>query len=126
MEEPQRPRIQQRAFFRLRYPTVERPRVQIGDQEFEVSEISEEGAKIVLAGPCVIDQEQPFVGILRFHDDQADSIEGVVLRSSEDELVASLTRGVSMKRMMSEQIRLRQKFPPAAETPENGSGEAVE
>lgn len=124
MDEP--PRIQQRAFFRLRYPTIERPTVQIGEQELEVSEISEEGARIVLAGPCMIDQEQSFTGVIRFHDDEADSVDGVVLRSSENELVANLTRGVSMKRMMSEQIRLRQKYPPTAQTAENVSGDAEE
>lgn len=126
MDEPPRPRIQERAFFRLRYPTVERPKLQIGDQEFEVSEISEEGARIILSDPCTIDQGQPFEGVLCFPDDEKDSIEGVILRSSDDELVANLTRGVSMKRMMSEQIRLRQKYPPAAHKAENSSGEAAE
>lgn len=61
MDDP--PRIQERAYFRLWYPQADRPTLTIGDQEFVVSEISEEGARIVLAGPFDHDHEEPFTGM---------------------------------------------------------------
>ena len=40
---------QQRAYFRLWYPQAARPTLVIGDRKFEVTEISEEGARIAPA-----------------------------------------------------------------------------
>lgn len=123
MDDPQR--IQERAYFRLWYPQADRPTLTIGDQEFVVSEISEEGARIVLSGPFDHDHEEPFSGILRFSNGESDTIEGVVLRASESELVANLKPGVTLKRMMSEQIRMRQKYPTTLPSSDDTSGEAT-
>ena len=62
--------------------------------------------------------------ILRFSDGESDTVEGVVLRASENELVANLKRGVSLKRLMSEQIRMWQKYPTTLASPDEASGEA--
>ena len=121
MNEP--PRTQEREFFRLWYPQAERPKLEIGDQKFEVAEISEEGARIVLSGPFAHDQEEPFSGVVRFSNGESESVEGVVLRVSGNEVVANLKRGVTLKRMMSEQIRIRQKYPAAQRSPEKSGGE---
>lgn len=122
MDQP--PRIQERAHFRLRYPHAERPTLSIRDQTLGVSEISEEGARIVLSGPFDHNRKEPFTGVLRFSDGESDSVEGVIIRASESELVANLTQGVTLKRMMSEQIRLRQKYPNALPSTEGTGGEA--
>lgn len=118
------PRTQGREFFRLWYPQAERPTLEIGDQKFEVAEISEEGARIVLSGPFAHDHEEPFSGVVRFGNGESDSVEGVVLRVSDNEVVANLKRGVTLKRMMSEQIRIRQKYPAAQRSPDGTNGNA--
>ncbi len=120
MDDP--PRTQERAHFRLRYPQADRPTLRIGDQQFEVSEVSEEGARIVLSGPFDHDRENPFTGVLRFSNGESDTVEGVILRASESELVANLQRGVSLKRMLSEQVRIRQKYPKVRPSSSNPSG----
>lgn len=117
-------RNQERAHYRLWYPQADRPTLAIGDQKFEVSEISEEGARIVLSHSFGHDRDEPFTGVLRFSNGESDSVEGVVLRSTQDEVVANLTSGVTLKRMMSEQIRIRQKYPTTLRSSEDSSGKA--
>jgi hypothetical protein len=114
------PRIQQREFYRLWYPVAERPKLRIRDQEFDVAEVSEAGARIVLASPFEFDDSESFTGTITFHSGETESIEGTALRSSENEIVANLTSGISLKRMLSEQIRIRQQYPPVAGEPEGG------
>ncbi|MGZ0172224.1 MAG: PilZ domain-containing protein [Planctomycetales bacterium] len=112
MDEP--PRVQQREFYRLWYPVAERPKLRIGDQEFDVSEVSEAGARIVISAPVGLSDSEAFTGTIKFRTGETDSGEGKILRSSENEIVAELTTGISLKRMMAEQIRIRQKYPPVA------------
>ena len=114
MDKPPRP--QKRGFYRLRYPAAERPTLSIGDRKFVVSEVSEEGARIVISGSCSLDPNKPFSGVLTFPTGETESIKGSVLRSTDNEIVANLTSGISLKRMTAEQIRLRQKYPPVAGT----------
>jgi hypothetical protein len=115
-------RIQERAYYRLWYPQADRPTLAIGAQKFEVAEISEEGARIVPSGSFGHHHGEAFTGVLRFSNGESDTVEGVVLRSTPDEVVVKLTTGVTLKRMMSEQIRLRQKYPAALRSPEDPSG----
>ncbi|NQV26910.1 MAG: PilZ domain-containing protein [Rhodopirellula sp.] len=122
MDEP--PRTQEREFFRLWYPQAERPTLEIGNQKFEVAEISEEGARIVLSGPFTHDSGESFKGFVRFNDGESDSVEGVVLRVSDSEVVANLKHGVSLKRMISEQVRLRASYPSPPRSSEDWSGKA--
>ena len=113
--------IERRNVYRLRYPRVERPTVRSEDRDYEVSEISEGGVRIALTGGCTVRRDQPFAGVLRFRDGETVSIEGVVLRSDEKEMVVGLSSGVSLKRMMTEQIRLRQKYPAFFDKSEGAS-----
>ncbi len=124
MDQPSR--IHGRAYYRLRYPRAERPTVRIEDRDYEVSEVSERGARIVLTGACAVPRDQPFAGVLRFRDGETGSIEGVVLRSDEKEMVVGLSSGVSLKRMMAEQIRLRQKYPMFFDTIEGANDTETE
>jgi len=117
------PRVQQREFYRLWYPVAERPSLRIGDQEFDVSEVSEAGARIVIASQVVLGEADGFTGTITFRSGERESVEGTILRSSENEIVANLTSGISLKRMMAEQIRIRQKYPPVAD--ESKGGEAT-
>jgi len=119
----QRPRHERRAHFRLQYPLAERPTVQSGDRDYEVLDISEGGArmKLLTGGHAAVHQDQPFAGVLRFQDGETVSIEGVVLRSDRIAMVVRLSSGVSAKRMVADQIRLRKRYPLFFDTIEGGS-----
>ncbi|MEO2017192.1 MAG: PilZ domain-containing protein [Fuerstiella sp.] len=101
----------ERAHYRLPYPQAEGPTVRIEDRDYELSELSEGGAKILLGGVGAVHGDQTFAGVLRFRDGETVSIEGVVVRSDEKEMIVRFSSGISMKRMVAEQIRLQQKYP---------------
>ncbi len=118
------PHVQKREFYRLWYPVAERPRLQIGDHKFDVSEVSEAGARIVISAPVGLNDSESFTGTITFRSGETDNVAGTILRSSESEIVANLTAGISLKRMMAEQIRVRQKYPPVAGESEDGETRA--
>lgn len=112
--------VQQREFYRLWYPVAERPSLRIDDQEFDVSEVSEAGVRIVIASQVELADAEVFTGTITFRSGEKESVEGTILRSSENEIVANLTIGISLKRMMAEQIRIRRKYPPVAGEQKDG------
>lgn len=115
---------QQRAYFRLWYPQVARPALVIGDRKFEVTEISEEGVRIAISGSFGREENESFSGTIQFSNGESDPVAGTVRRSSPKEVVASLSRGISLKRMMSEQIRIRKNFPTALRSQDDVKGKS--
>jgi hypothetical protein len=107
----QHPEHQKRRYYRLHYPEVERPSVWFKGRYYEVSEVSEGGIMILLGDGCAVRLGQSFVGVIRFQDGETNSIVGVVLRIDENKMVVKLSKGVSLRRMMAEQIRIRKKYP---------------
>jgi len=101
---------QKRAFYRLRYPEAARPGVRIDGRDGAVAELSEGGARIVLAGDGV-GPGQRLVGVVRFTDGGTARIAGEVQRLDGDEVVLILSVGVSLKRMLAEQQRLLRDYP---------------
>ena len=65
----------------------------------------------MLASGCAVRLRQTFAGVLRFKDGDTTPIVGVVLRLEGSEMVVKLSKGVSLKRMIAEQSRLRKKYP---------------
>jgi hypothetical protein len=102
---------QRRRYYRLHYPEVERPTVWFKGRYYEVAEVSEGGVMILLGDGCAVGLGQSFVGVVRFQDGETNSIVGVVLRIDENKMVVKLSKGISLRRMMAEQIRLRKKYP---------------
>jgi hypothetical protein len=101
----------QRRFYRLHYPEVERPTVWFKGRYYEVTEVSEGGVMILLGDGCAVRLGQSFVGVIQFQDGETNSIVGVVLRIAENKMAVKLSKGISLRRMMAEQIRLRKKYP---------------
>ena len=66
---------------------------------------------ILLGDGCAVRLGQAFVGVVRFQDGETNSIVGVVLRIDENKMAVKLSKGISLRRMMAEQIRLRKKYP---------------
>jgi len=109
------PKNNRRAYYRLRYPKAERPKLLSGDQVYEVSEISEKGLRVVLEG-AEVQRAEPFSGVLSFFDGEEIKVVGTVFRSDERETVVKLTTGISLKRMLDEQLRIREKYPRLHDT----------
>ncbi|MDV7105371.1 PilZ domain-containing protein [Vibrio sp. TH_r3] len=102
---------QRREYFRLRYPKNERPRAIILNRDFRVCEISEKGTRILFTNSHPVSRGVTIRGSIRFHDGTEIEIEGHVIRLDDNELVAQLTKGPDLKRMTTEQIYLRKKYP---------------
>ena len=100
-----------RSHYRLRYPPASQPTIDIDDVTYQVAEISEAGVRIVLAGTFSISPSAAFAGDIKFHDGEKVSIEGLVLRTHGNEVAVQLSSGISIKRMLAEQIWLRNEFP---------------
>jgi hypothetical protein len=107
----QHPQHQRRRYYRLRYPEVERPTVWFKGRYYEAAEVSEGGVMILLGDGCAVRLGQSFVGVIQFQDGETNSIVGVVLRIDETKMAVKLSKGISLRRMMAEQIRLRKKYP---------------
>ena len=96
-----------RRFYRLRYPTKERPELVLGDQTFPVTELSEGGLRILA-------KELPQTGvhgILRLKDGQEIGIEGSAVRQEGDEAIIVDLKGVEFSHLVSEHRRLLLLYP---------------
>jgi len=107
----QHPQNQRRRYYRLQYPEVERPTVWFKGRDYEVTEVSEGGVMILLGDGCAVRLGQSFVGVIQFQDGETNPIVGVVLRIAANKMAVKLSKGISLRRMMAEQIRLRKKYP---------------
>ncbi len=110
---------EKRSYYRLQYPKPERPTVWFRGRCYEVTEISEGGVRVMLASGCAVRLRQTFAGVLRFKDGDTLPIVGVVLRLDDREMVVKLSKGISLKCMIAEQIRLRKKYPMFFDRTEN-------
>ena len=73
-----------------------------------------------LIGDIAHAQVQRFAGTVLFPDDETVPIEGVVLRTAENHMVVKLSKGISQKRMVAEQKRIREKYPLFFDRPAGG------
>lgn len=105
-----------RAYYRLRYPDAERPRLQFDNSEYEVVELSELGGRIHLGGR-ELRSGTAISGWVRFRDGESAPIEGQVIRTEGKEAVLQLTEGVSFSRMLAEQRRLIRLYPMMFDDP---------
>jgi hypothetical protein len=99
-----------RAFYRLRYPDADRPRLLFDNMEFAVVELSESGGRIELK-KWQLGTGRVVAGWVRFHDGFAVTIQGTVLRTEGDEAILHFSAGVCLGRMLAEQKRLITLYP---------------
>ncbi len=111
---------ERRRHYRLRYPEAERPTARINDLDYPVVDISEGGSRLLLAGGRGLRRGQQFAGTVLFPDGETVPIEGVVLRSTEKHMAVQLSKGISQKRMVAEQKRIREKYPLFFDRPAGG------
>ena len=100
-----------RRYFRLNYPAAERPTIRWRGRDYRVAQISEGGIKVHSPEADESAVGRNFAGIVRFKDGGTAPIVGVVLRADDAEMVVQLTKRIDFRRMLSEQRRVREKYP---------------
>ncbi len=100
-----------RQLYRLSYPVCERPQMMVGGRCYEVIDISERSAKLRFGEGLPANVEEPVNGVIRFSDGSDVSVEGAAFRRAQNTLVIILSKGISFRRMVLEQLHLRQKYP---------------
>ena len=105
---------QRRKHYRVWYPDHHRPVLQLGGKRFNVAELSEKGARIVPDSDAPDAPEIPrgerFRARMHFVDGGEVGVTARFLRVDGPHLVLQLLLGVSLRRMISEQMRLRRVF----------------
>ena len=102
---------ERRTAYRIQYPVAERPKLTIGNEHYDVVELSESGLRFVAREACSVAIGDQFSGTLGFRDDARVTIQGRLLRLERGELVASLSVGPGFKRIVAEQGYLLAKYP---------------
>lgn len=103
--------INQREFYRLRYPIMGRPKLEVNGQEFEVTEIAERSLQFVHAEKMTSPIGSEISGTVTFHDGDTANIVGKFGRIHHDEGVILELEGVALTRMFQEQFHLNAKYP---------------
>ena len=110
-----------REHYRLRYPVPARPHLTIEltggrPQAFAVTELAEAGCRIVWEQAnreCFADAAKV---IFCFHDGTRIESHATQLRVESEEMVLSLSPGIPLKVIMSEQRRVLKDFPRAGQS----------
>ncbi len=102
---------ERRGQYRLHYPVDERPRVTIEDIEYNIEELSEGGMKVLFQGDTTLPEEFPFTGLIQYIDGEEVEITGEMVRSFDHGFSVKFVKGVGARRIMSDQIRLKRKYP---------------
>ena len=101
---------ERREFFRIRYPSVERPNIDIDDNRYDVAELSEGGLR-VLGEFSDLESTQPVKARLHLLSGEAVNVTASFSRIDEGEAVFDQLEGISFGEMMNEQRYLIRKYP---------------
>lgn len=105
---------ERREFFRIRYPSVERPQMEVGNDRFDVAEVSEGGLR-VLGEFEELESGHQIEASLRLLCGNSLNVTASFLRIEDGEAVFDDLQGVSFGEMMNEQRYLIRKYPSVKE-----------
>ena len=105
---------QQRRHYRIKYPAGQRPRMLIEDQELEVIEVSEGGARIATEIDPPERWQSPFPVTIVFKTGTQSTTQAVLIRQEPGQVVLRFTSGIPFSMIMAEQRRLADLFPREA------------
>lgn len=98
----------ERTYYRIPYPTVESPRLVIGDQVLRVVDCSERGLRFLAPPHAVPELDARLQGRLRFARGAEVSVEGRVVRVYGRQVALRLHEpGIPFRVILQEQIYLR-------------------
>ncbi len=102
--------INNREFYRLRYPLMDRPKLEMNGQKFEITEIAERSLQFARAENLRFQIGTKVSGLVTFHDRQTIEIFGKFGPIRRNEGVIVELEGVDLTRMFKEQFYLHAKF----------------
>jgi hypothetical protein len=105
---------ERREFFRIRYPSVERPQMEVGENRFDVAELSEGGLR-VLGEFEELESGHQTEATLRLLGGSSLQVMAAFSRIDDGEAVFDNLQGVSFGEMMNEQRYLIRKYPSVKE-----------
>ncbi|POP54578.1 hypothetical protein [Zhongshania marina] len=101
-----------RRFFRLPYPRAAQPPLTVDkDTAYRVLEISEQGILLAQHPNAPLQIGEYLRGNILFHDQDSEEIEGEVYRLDPRGVIVKLSRGISARHMMKEQVYIKNTFP---------------
>jgi hypothetical protein len=100
-----------REFYRVRYPTSERPILKLEGNAYEITEIAEKGVKFLCKQPWVFKRGLEVQFNIKFRDNEMLDLEGEMLRVDGNTAIISLSEGVPLGRIVQEQRYIRAKYP---------------
>ena len=101
---------ERREFFRIRYPSVERPQMEVDDDRFDVAELSEGGLR-VLGDFDELESGHQIEATLRLLCGSSLPVTASFSRIEDGEAVFDNLQGVSFAEIMNEQRYLIRKYP---------------
>lgn len=103
---------QRRRFFRLSYPTTSRPPFRTsGASPYRVLEIAENSLLIEQKPDRMLRRGEIITGDVVFHDMTSEHVVGEVFRHDDRGVVILLSKGISLRHVISEQVYIKSKFP---------------
>lgn len=108
---PRHSMAEKRAHFRLHYPVLDRPLWHYNGRTYEVIEISERGAQVRFGAGLPQRLDEPLAGKIRFSDGEEIEVAGKLLRKIDGGIVVILSKGISFRRMLVEQVHLKERYP---------------
>jgi hypothetical protein len=102
---------QKRDCFRIVFPLEQRPCLAAGLAEWDVIDLSENGAKLAVETECSLRSGDPFAATIRFHDGTATAVTATVQRREANEVVLRFSEELSYSLIMAEQRRLLRLYP---------------
>ncbi len=100
-----------RSEYRLHYPFDERPQITIEGAIYTIDELSEGGMKVYFMDDRTLPEYVPFTGNIRYIDGEEVEVTGIIKRSDKHGFSVQFEKGVSMQRIVTDQIRLKKKYP---------------
>jgi hypothetical protein len=105
------PMSQKRDHFRIVFPLDQRPCLAAGLAEWDVIDLSENGARVAVSGNTSLCSREAFAATIRFHDGAAGAVIATIQRREQDHVTLSFAEPLAYSLIMAEQRRLLRLFP---------------
>jgi hypothetical protein len=102
---------QKRDHFRIVFPVGQRPCLAAGLAEWDVIDLSENGAKVMVKREASPGNRGAFAATIRFHDGTSTQVSAAVQRREGNCVILSFAEPLAYPLIMGEQRRLLRLFP---------------
>ncbi len=99
-----------RNYYRVEYPSGDRPSFECAGRSYEVIDVSEMGLRLAVSADDPWVENETVVGTVTFRDNATCKVSGSVLRKTDDGIAIVLTEGVPLPRVLEEQRYLIKRY----------------